>query len=138
MFKLVKFSAPLAEIVGHADAAMESIDFTTAVVKAIDKLLARQKLRPGDIAQWEVNEAFASVVLAVEPSSPADRLIRTPFASRIFLYGKSSCFLQLHNNLTIQQMIWTNVMRWKLHFGKLKHFVNILYQKCRKWQIVSF
>ena len=41
------------------------------------------------------------VVLAVEPSSPADRLIRTPFASRIFLYGKSSCFLQLHKELLI-------------------------------------
>ena len=28
---------------GHADAAMESIDFTTAVVKAIEKLLSKNK-----------------------------------------------------------------------------------------------
>ena len=32
---------PIARIVGHADAAMESIDFTTAVVTAIQKLLAK-------------------------------------------------------------------------------------------------
>jgi len=34
---------PLAEIVAHSDAAMESIDFTTAVVIAIQKLLKKTK-----------------------------------------------------------------------------------------------
>ena len=34
---------PMARIVGHADAAAESIDFTTAVVYAIEKLLAKYK-----------------------------------------------------------------------------------------------
>ena len=32
---------PIAEIIGHSDAAMESIDFTTAVVLAIQKLLKK-------------------------------------------------------------------------------------------------
>ena len=82
---IVKFSAPLAEILGHADAAMESIDFTTAVVKAIDKLLARQKLVPGDIAQWEVNEAFASVVLAVERAFDIEREVMNPHGGAISL-----------------------------------------------------
>ena len=34
---------PIARIVGHADAAMESIDFTTAVVLAIEKLFSKYK-----------------------------------------------------------------------------------------------
>lgn len=34
---------PIARIVGHADAAMESIDFTTAVVLAIEKIFSKYK-----------------------------------------------------------------------------------------------
>jgi len=78
-------SEPLAEVLGHADAAMESIDFTTAVVKAIDKLLAKQKLTAADIDQWEVNEAFASVVVCVEQAFDIDRAVMNPHGGAISL-----------------------------------------------------
>jgi len=77
--------SPLAQILGHADAAMESIDFTTAVVKAIEKLLAKQKLSPNDISQWEINEAFASVVICVENAFNISREQMNPFGGAISL-----------------------------------------------------
>ena len=77
------FSDPLAEIIGHADAAMESIDFTTAVVKAIDKLLKKKKLSPNEIAHWEINEAFASVVVCVENAFNIDRTQMNPHGGAI-------------------------------------------------------
>ena len=64
---------------------MESIDFTTAVVKAIDKLLAKQKLTAADIDQWEVNEAFASVVVCVEQAFDIDRAVMNPHGGAISL-----------------------------------------------------
>ena len=78
-------NTPLAEILGHADAAMESIDFTTAVVKAIEKLLQKQKLKPTDIAQWEINEAFASVVVACEKAFDIEREQMNPYGGAISL-----------------------------------------------------
>lgn len=65
---------PLAKIVGHATHAGPPAKFPTAPVDAIRKLLARVGWRSGDVGLYEINEAFAVVVLAAmrELSLPAD------------------------------------------------------------------
>lgn len=55
---------PLAKIVSYADAAQEPVWFTTAPAVAIPKALERAGLTKDDIDQWEINEAYAAVVLA--------------------------------------------------------------------------
>ena len=72
---------PLAKIVGYADGATDPIDFPIAPKFALDKLLAQVPfsvnnlwstwkiveqvgMAPGDVDLWEINEAFAVVVLA--------------------------------------------------------------------------
>lgn len=55
---------PLAKIISYADAAQEPVWFTTAPSVAIPKALERAGLTKDDIDQWEVNEAYAAVVLA--------------------------------------------------------------------------
>ncbi|KAL9623519.1 MAG: hypothetical protein Q9160_002200 [Pyrenula sp. 1 TL-2023] len=57
-------SRVLARIVSSADAACSPIDFPVAPAKAIPLALSRANLQASDIAHWEVNEAFAAVVLA--------------------------------------------------------------------------
>lgn len=57
---------PIARIIGHADAATESFNFTEAVNFAVEKALKKYGLSAEQIDHWEVNEAFASVVIAVE------------------------------------------------------------------------
>lgn len=54
----------LARIVGHGGASKEPEWFTTAPVDAIRKLLDRLNLKTADIDLWEINEAFAVVMLA--------------------------------------------------------------------------
>ncbi|KAI9672306.1 MAG: hypothetical protein M1831_002122 [Alyxoria varia] len=55
----------LARIVSHADAAVAPIDFPVAPASAIPLALSRAgNLSVSDIAAWEINEAFAAVVLA--------------------------------------------------------------------------
>ncbi|MBI4223404.1 MAG: acetyl-CoA C-acetyltransferase, partial [Deltaproteobacteria bacterium] len=54
----------LAKIIGHGGASKEPEWFTTAPVDAIRKLLDRSNLKTGDIDLWEINEAFAVVMLA--------------------------------------------------------------------------
>ena len=58
--------APLARIVGHSSHARAPAWFTTAPVGAIEKLLARVGWTANDIDLFEINEAFAVVVLAAE------------------------------------------------------------------------
>lgn len=55
---------PLARVVGYGDAAVEPVDWPVAPAKGVQELLARHGLTTGDIAAWEINEAFAVVVLA--------------------------------------------------------------------------
>jgi acetyl-CoA C-acetyltransferase len=55
---------PLARILAFADAAQEPEWFTTAPSVAIPKALKRAGLSLGDIDFFEINEAYAAVVLA--------------------------------------------------------------------------
>jgi len=57
-------SRVLAKILATSDAATEPIDFTIAPAKAIPIALERAGIRKEDVAVWEINEAFAAVVLA--------------------------------------------------------------------------
>lgn len=82
---------PIARIVGHADAAMESIDFTTAVVLAIEKIFSKYKVSRDDISHYEINEAFASVVLVVEKIIGVDREIMNPDGGAISLGHPFGC-----------------------------------------------
>lgn len=55
---------PLARIVGFADSEIAPIDFPTAPAGAMSKVLKQCGLKKEDISLWEINEAFAVVVLA--------------------------------------------------------------------------
>lgn len=55
---------PLAKIIAYADAAQEPEWFTTSPAIAIAKALKRADLTIGDIEFFEINEAYAAVVLA--------------------------------------------------------------------------
>jgi acetyl-CoA C-acetyltransferase len=56
---------PIARLLAYAQHAQEPKWFTTAPAYAIEKLLAKQGLRVGDIDLFEVNEAFSVVPLFV-------------------------------------------------------------------------
>lgn len=56
---------PLARIVGYCGASREPEWFTIAPLDAIRKLLDKLHLKTSDIDLWEINEAFAVVMLAV-------------------------------------------------------------------------
>ena len=56
---------PLARIISQASAAQDPKWFTTAPIEAIKKVLTKVDLTVDDIDLWEVNEAFAPVVMAV-------------------------------------------------------------------------
>jgi len=56
---------PLARVVGYSDVAGEPVDWPTAPAGGINDLLNRAGLTKNDISKWEINEAFAVVVLAV-------------------------------------------------------------------------
>lgn len=55
---------PLGRVVASATVAVEPHRFSVAPVPAIGKLLARAGLRAADISVWEINEAFAAMVLS--------------------------------------------------------------------------
>ncbi|KAJ1370959.1 hypothetical protein KIN20_032801 [Parelaphostrongylus tenuis] len=55
---------PLAEVVGFAEDGGEPVDFTVAPILAVRKLLEQQNLTVGDIALWEINEAFSATIVA--------------------------------------------------------------------------
>jgi len=55
---------PLARIAGYASFAQQPEWFTTAPAGAITKLLAQLGWKAGDVALYEVNEAFAVVTMA--------------------------------------------------------------------------
>jgi acetyl-CoA C-acetyltransferase len=68
--------APLALIRGQATQSQEPAWFTTAPVGAIQKLLAKVGWQVDDVDLWEINEAFAVVVMAAmrELSLPHERV----------------------------------------------------------------
>jgi acetyl-CoA C-acetyltransferase len=55
---------PLAEIAGYAAVAGPDPTLHLKPAAAARALLERRGLTPGDIDLWEINEAFAAVVLA--------------------------------------------------------------------------
>jgi len=57
-------ATPLARIIGYADGATDPIDFPIAPKFSTDKLLKMVDMSPEDVDLWEINEAFAVVVLA--------------------------------------------------------------------------
>ena len=67
----------LCTIRGAVVVATEPDDFSSAPVPAMRKLLAREGLNFSDIARFEINEAFAAMVLTVLhdlPEIPLDRV----------------------------------------------------------------
>ena len=55
---------PLARIVGYTDAALQPTDWPLAPAVGVRALLDNHGLSVGDIHLWEINEAFAVVVIA--------------------------------------------------------------------------
>lgn len=62
--KYGKQSRVLARIISSADAAVDPVDFPIAPAKAIPIVLQRAGISQHDVAVWEINEAFAAVILA--------------------------------------------------------------------------
>jgi acetyl-CoA acetyltransferase family protein len=60
----------IGRIVASATVAVDPQRFSAAPVPAIRKVLARAGLSIGDIALWEINEAFAAMVLSVLEAFP--------------------------------------------------------------------
>lgn len=60
----------MARILGSATVAVEPDRFAVAPVPAIAKLLARAGLSHRDIDRWEINEAFAAMVLSTLDELP--------------------------------------------------------------------
>ncbi len=56
--------APIAKILGYADAAHDPMWFTTAPSLAIPKALQRAGVDPKNVSFYEINEAFAAVAIA--------------------------------------------------------------------------
>jgi acetyl-CoA acyltransferase len=55
---------PLGQVLASATVAVEPDRFSVAPVPAIEKALGRLGLTPADIDLWEINEAFAAMVLS--------------------------------------------------------------------------
>lgn len=55
---------PLARILGYNDAAQDPVEWPTSPAKGIRELLKKLQLKKSSVALWEINEAFATVVLA--------------------------------------------------------------------------
>lgn len=62
---------PLGRVVASATVAVEPHRFSVAPVPAIARALARAGLTPADITAWEINEAFAAMVLSCLHELPA-------------------------------------------------------------------
>ncbi len=55
---------PLAKVIQYSDASQKPENYTTSPALAIKKLLSKSNIKIADIDAFEINEAFASVVLA--------------------------------------------------------------------------
>ena len=67
---------PLARVVASAQHSQAPMEFTTAPIKAVEKVLDKADLTMDDIDLFEVNEAFAVVALAAQDALdiPAEKL----------------------------------------------------------------
>ncbi len=67
---------PRARVVAHSTHAQEPAWFTTAPVKAIEKVLDKAGWKAADVDLWEINEAFAVVTMAAmkEHGLPHDKV----------------------------------------------------------------
>lgn len=67
---------PIAKILGYVTYSQEPAKFTTAPVYAIQKLLQQLNWQVADVDLWEINEAFAVVVMAAikELNLPPDKV----------------------------------------------------------------
>lgn len=61
---------PLGTIISSQSVGVSPERFTTAPIYAIQKLLAKNNLQLSDIDVWEINEAFAAMVLTVLSAFP--------------------------------------------------------------------
>ena len=57
---------PLARIVATAQHSQKPVEFTTAPIEAVNKVLAKANLTIDDVDLFEINEAFAVVALAAQ------------------------------------------------------------------------
>ena len=71
---------PQAKLIAQSSASHEPEWFTTAPTKAIQKVLKKANLSIKDIGLWEINEAFAVVVLSTIEDFNLDR-------SKVNIYG---------------------------------------------------
>jgi acetyl-CoA acetyltransferase family protein len=72
-------ATPLGRVVASVTVAVEPHLFSVAPVPAIHKVLARAGLSMSDIAVWEINEAFAAMVLSCLHELPeVDRELVNP------------------------------------------------------------
>jgi acetyl-CoA acyltransferase len=62
---------PLGQVLGSATVAVEPDRFSVAPVPAVEKVLGRLGLSPSDVDLWEINEAFAAMVLSTLDGLPA-------------------------------------------------------------------
>jgi acetyl-CoA acetyltransferase family protein len=76
---------PLARLVAFATHAEDPVTMLTAPIPATTKVLDRAGLRIGDIARFEINEAFASVPLAWQRELDADPALLNPAGGAIAL-----------------------------------------------------
>ncbi|MEM1115477.1 MAG: thiolase family protein [Bacteroidota bacterium] len=69
-------TTPLARVVASAQHSQAPMEFTTAPIEAVNKVLAKAGLTLDDIDLFEVNEAFAVVALAAQDALgiPSDKL----------------------------------------------------------------
>ncbi|HEY2948401.1 MAG TPA: thiolase family protein [Micromonosporaceae bacterium] len=75
---------PLGTVVATATVGVEPHRFSIAPVPAIAKALGRAGLTPADIAVWEINEAFAAMVLSCLRKLPnVDRELVNPHGGAI-------------------------------------------------------
>ena len=63
--------APLGQVLASATVAVEPDRFSVAPVPAIEKALSRLGIGHGDVDLWEINEAFAAMVLSTLRGLPA-------------------------------------------------------------------
>jgi acetyl-CoA acetyltransferase family protein len=75
---------PLGQLLGSATVAVEPDRFSVAPVPAIEKVLGRLGLAPADVDLWEINEAFAAMVLSTLHGLPGiDREAVNPHGGAI-------------------------------------------------------
>lgn len=87
---------PMARIIDTCNVGVDPVLMLTGPIDATQHLLARNQMSIGDIDVAEVNEAFASVVLAWERETGADRAIINPNGGAIALghpLGGTGAFL---------------------------------------------